>query len=288
MRRLFGHCADVVTYLDDICLFHQGWEEHLKRLQEVLQTLRRNGLTVRPSKVEIGCTTISFLGYVIGPQTLRTNKDIVQKIMNLSIPQTKKQVRSLLGLCSFYRRFLSNFAEVVKPLTNLTKKGSPQKVQWTKDCNTALEYIKMAFSSEPILKLPDMVKPFTLTTDASASGIGGCLLQEHDGMLHPVLYVSRQLLPAESRYSTIEQECLAVVWCITKLSRYLLGRSFTLRTDHSPLSYLNSRRSVNGRVARWGLILQDYAFTIEHVSGRMNAVADVLSRLPVGQPHGQS
>nr|KAG5708955.1 hypothetical protein BaRGS_009364 [Batillaria attramentaria] len=130
----------------------------------------------------------------------------------------------------------------------------------------------------PVLLIPDLSKEFIVRTDASNSGLGAVLLQDKDGLLHPVAFVSRKLLDRETRYSTIERECLAIVWSLAKLSRYLWGREFVLQTDHRPLSYLTSGKFKNCRITRWALALQEFRFRIEPVQGKLNVFADCLSR----------
>eukprot|EP00745_Piridium_sociabile_P020778 TRINITY_DN3207_c0_g1_i1.p2 TRINITY_DN3207_c0_g1~~TRINITY_DN3207_c0_g1_i1.p2 ORF type:complete len:134 (+),score=19.19 TRINITY_DN3207_c0_g1_i1:2281-2682(+) len=119
----------------------------------------------------------------------------------------------------------------------------------------------------------------TVRTDASSVGIGAVLLQPREGLLHPVLYASRKLLDRETRYSTIERECLALVWAVEKFQRYLYGRYFIVETDHKPLSVLTKSKPTNSRVLRWGLALQDYTFSVVPIAGSVNHEADVLSRL---------
>nr|KAG5689434.1 hypothetical protein BaRGS_012256 [Batillaria attramentaria] len=139
----------------------------------------------------------------------------------------------------------------------------------------SLERILATF---PVLLIPDLSKEFIVRTDASNSGLGAVLLQDKDGLLHPVAFVSRKLLDRETRYSTIERECLAIVWSLAKLSRYLWGREFVLQTDHRPLSYLTSGKFKNCRITRWALALQEFRFRIEPVQGKLNVFADCLSR----------
>ena len=134
-------------------------------------------------------------------------------------------------------------------------------------------------SGSPILKLPNPDIPFILQTDASDKGISCCLMQRMNGLLHPVRFLSRKLLPREQRYAIIERECLAIVWSVQRLSRYLCGTSFTIQCDHRPLSYLRTSQFHNSRLCRWLLILQEYFFNIEHIHGKENVFADVLSRL---------
>ena len=278
MSRLFGQRKDTVFYLDDICIFHKSWEDHLKGLQEVFQILKTHGLTVKPSKVELAMPEISFLGHKVSYNSVKPLEDIVKRILDIEVPTTKKQVRSILGLCNFYRKFIPSYASLTAPLTNLTKKGQPNKVQWTNQLQRSLDSIKQAFAHEAILKLPDSKRTFFLASDASSTALGACLMQEYDGILHPVFYISRKLLPAETRYSTIEREGLAIVWAVTKFSKYLLGAPFTLMIDHAPLAFINDRKLSNGRITRWSLLLMDYQFTVKTIPGKLNVIPDLLSR----------
>lgn len=129
-----------------------------------------------------------------------------------------------------------------------------------------------------MLRLPDLSKPFVLQTDASCQGIGAILLQEEDGIKHPVACASKKLLPRERNYSTIEREALAIVWGVRKFENYLLGTHFYLETDHHPLQYLHQAKYQNSRIMRWALLLQPYRFTVHAIKGTDNVGADFLSR----------
>nr|KAG5707621.1 hypothetical protein BaRGS_031003 [Batillaria attramentaria] len=202
----------------------------------------------------------------------------VQKILDIAKPVSKRQVRSLLGLIGYYRRYVPNFATLTAPLSDLTRADRPRKITWTAECDDALRAVQRILATFPVLLIPDLSKEFIVRTDASNSGLGAVLLQDKDGLLHPVAFVSRKLLDQETRYSTIERECLAIVWSLTKLSRYLWGREFVLQTDHRPLSYLTSGKFKNCRITRWALALQEFRFRIEPVQGKLNVFADCLSR----------
>ncbi|KAK7092891.1 hypothetical protein V1264_011825 [Littorina saxatilis] len=144
----------------------------------------------------------------------------------------------------------------------------------------AFDRVKEILSSEPLVRLPDFSRPFTVRSDASSTGIGAALMQpDDDDVLHPVLYASRKLLERETRYSTVERECLALVWAVDKFHRYLFGSHFFVETDHRPLTYLRQSKTANGRLLRWALSLQEYSFTVVPIPGVRNFEADVLSRL---------
>ena len=278
VRKLFKGMNQVITYFDDICIFSNNWEEHINELREVFLRLKESGFTVKPSKLELGYSSIKFLGHIVGEGILKPDPDNIDKILKLQQPKTKKQVRSLIGLASYYSKFIPGFATLTAPLTDLTKKGKSNKIVWTVECDSALRTIQTLLSSYPILMLPNVNLPFVVSTDASTTGMGACLMQERRGVLHPVKYISRKLLDRETRYSTIERECLAIVWAVKKLSRYLLGSKFQLQCDHKCLSYLQTSNFANPRICRWALALQEFVFDISYIKGTENVVADFLSR----------
>ena len=206
----------------------------------------------------------------------------MEKIRDAQLPETKKQLRSFLGLSGFYRQYCPNYATVAYPLTELTRSKSPNKIHWNLVAELAFKELKSRLVTKPILKLPEVDKEFVLRTDASNVGIGAVLLQYQDGELLPVAYASRKLLPRQQRYPVIELECLAIVWAVDRYKAYLFGRPFVLQTDHRALAYLNSATHTNDRVMRWAILLQPYDMVLEDIPGKENVGADFLSRLNSG------
>ena len=221
---------------------------------------------------------MDFLGHCLKQGIIGLHQDNVEKIKDAPRPSTKKQVRSFMSLAGYYRDFIPNFAAIAVPLSDLTRKGQPNKVEWGEAQEKAYQTIKSYLTSEPILRLPDPAKTYFLRTDASNSGIGAVLMQKHDEKLFPVCYASKKLTGAERNYSTIEKECLAIVWSIKRFHLYLYGVSFVLQTDHEPLKYMNSAKFANGRLMRWAMFLQSYSFKVEAIKGSENVGADYLSR----------
>jgi hypothetical protein len=279
MRKLLKHESNVDNFVDDVIAHTEDWKVHISTLDRLFQLISDAGLTVKPSKCYFGYTDVEFIGHRVVEGMLLPQSDKVEKIMQALPPVNKKQLRSFLGLANYYRKFVPAFAELVLPLTELTKKSTPNKLPWSENHQKAFERIKQALSSNPILKLPDVSKPFVLQTDASATGIGGILLQQYGQKLFPVAFISKKLLPRECNYATVERECLAIVWAINKLQVYLHGRKFTLQTDQRSLAYLHESKHLNPRLMRWALSLQPYQFKIEAIKGRDNVGADYLSRL---------
>ena len=281
MRELFGNIPNVVSFIDDICCYNSTWTEHLKTLEQVFQILQQANLAAKPVKCELGFSDLGFLGHRVGHGKLQTNQELLDKIQNCDKPKTKKEVRSFLGLVGFYRRFIPNFAEIAVPLTDLTKKGQGNKVKWENAQEKSFQTLKALLVKPPILQLPDFSKVFVLRTDASDRGMCAILMQDSEGLLHPVAYASRKLLPREQNYSVIEREALAIIWAISKFEVYLFGRPFVIQTDHKPLMYINKTKCVNKRVMRWAILLQEYKFSIEAIPGKANHGPDFLSRVPV-------
>ena len=279
MRKLLEDVKNVEHYIDD-CLVHtESWEQHMKTLREFLERVRQANLTVRPSKCEIGFENMEFVGHEVKKGEIGLHADNVKKIREAPRPKTKTQIRSFLGLTGFYIGYIDKYAEIAEPLTDLTKKKSPNVIKWGEMQEKAFTTLKRLLVAEPVLRLPDMLKPFVLRTDKSDVGIGAVLLQQHEGKLFPVTYASKKLLPRERNYSIMEKECLAVVWAVKRFNVYLYGAPFVLQTDHQPLAYLNRTKFTNGRITRWALFLQPYSITIEAIKGSQNVGADYMSRI---------
>ena len=269
----------MAAYLDDIVIFSQTWEEHMVHLQQVLRKIEAAGLTINPHKCAVAQTEVKYLGYIIGFGQIKPQLGKVEAIQSFPVPTTKKRLRGFLGLVGWYRKFVPQFADRAVVLTDLTKASASSKVHWTDECDRAFRDLKEAICTHPVLHSPDFEKPFILQTDASGVGLGAVLLQEVEGERRPVVFLSRKLLDRETRYSTVEKECLAMKWAIDTLRYYLLGRHFFLETDHRALQWLHRMKEANMRIAGWYLALQPYDFTVNYRSGKSNVVADCLSRM---------
>ena len=268
------------AYLDDLVIYSSTWTEHLAHIEAILQKLREAGLTAKPAKCRFGMKESVYLGHVVGKGTVKPEASKLQAVEDYPIPETKQQLRRFLGLAGYYRRFIRNFATVASPLTDLTRKSEPNHIQWSPTCNKAFNELKARLCQPPVLSSPDFGKPFILQTDASNKGIGAVLSQKDEaGEEHPVAFYSRKLLPREERYSTVEQECLAIKLAVQAFRYYLLGRPFMIQTDHRSLEWLDRLKENNSRLSRWSLSLQPFDFTVQHRPGPKNTNADSLSRV---------
>lgn len=288
MDKVLQGCEEFsAAYLDDVVIFSATWEEHVQHLRTVLQKIKMAGLTLNVAKCDWARQETRYLGYQLGKGEVRPQMDKVEAIQKCPRPQTKKEVRSFLGLAGWYRRFVPQFATIAAPLTALTTKHQKNPVNWTEDCETAFNTLKTYLCSSPVLRSPDFSRRFVVQVDASEVGLGAVLAQREVEAEQPILYLSRKLLPRESRYSVIEKEGLAIKWALESLKYYLLGREFDLETDHRALTWINSMKDHNSRLTRWYLSLQPFKFMVRHRSGKSNMVADYLSRLPrLCQPTG--
>ncbi|KAI2649246.1 Retrovirus-related Pol polyprotein from transposon 17.6 [Labeo rohita] len=273
------HQSYAAAYLDDVVIHSETWQDHLERLRRVLLELRRAGLTANPRKCHLALAEAQYLGFRVGRGLIQPQQKKVDAVLSAPRPTTKTQVRAFLGLAGYYRCFIPNFSTLASPLTDLTRKGQPEKVVWNDELEKTFQSIKTALTTEPVLRAPDFNCPFLLQTDASDTGLGAVLSQVRDGEEHPVTYISHKLTLAETRYAPVEKEALAIKWAVLELRYYLLGCRFTLITDHAPLQWMARAKDTNARVTRWFLALQDFSFTVEHRAGIAHSNANGFSRL---------
>lgn len=276
-----------LVYLDDIVIFSETVSEHLVRLEAVLRCLKQANLKLKLSKCSFLFTSLRVLGYVVSGLGLSPEPSKVAAVQAFPIPRTLKQVQSFVGLCSYYRRFVKNFAVIAKPLTNLTKKKQP--FLWSDDQQNSFETLKTALITPPILAHPCYDLPMEIHCDACDYGIGAVLVQRQNGEERVLAYASRLLDPAERNYTTTEKECLALVCSVVKKFKiYIWGIKIKVVTDHHSLCWLMRKTNLSGRLARWSLELQDLDIDIVYRSGRLHQDADALSRNPVDPPESES
>lgn len=275
LRGLQGiHC---LVYLDDILIFSNGLQEHLRKLRSVFERLRKTNLKVQLDKSEFLRKEVQYLGHTLTKDGLKPNDDKIQAVLKYPIPQTHTEIRRFLGFIGYYRRFIKDFSKITQPLSACLKKG--KKVVIDEKYTESFEKCKELLVNAPILQYPDMNKRFILTTDASEVAIGAVLSQGPIGSDKPIAYASRTLTNTERKYSTIERELLAVKEFTKHFRPYLYGRTFDIYTDHRPLVWLYQLKEPNSKLTRWRLYLQEYDFNIIYKNGKQNLNADALSRI---------
>jgi hypothetical protein len=267
-----------LVYLDDIIVFADTFEEHVARLGTVLTKVHEAGLKVSAKKCHFFQEKVAFLGHIVSPEGVATDPAKVEAVHKWPQPRNVHHVRSFLGTCSYYRRFIKGFATIAKPLHQLTEKQIDFK--WTTECQQAFETLKHLLTSAPILGYPSTASPFLLDTDASGFGIGAVLSQVQEGVERVIAYFSRTLNKAERNYCVTRRELLAVVEAVKHFHHHLYGLHFTVRTDHGALNWLLRFKNPEGQMARWLEVLAAYDLEIIHRPGRQHGNADGLSRRP--------
>ena len=221
-----------LVYLDDIIVFGRSFQEHLMRLGEVLSKLNTAHLKIKPSKCNFFSTEVWYLGHDISAEGVMADPAKLEVVRSWPEPTNQTAVRSFVGLASYYRRFVKNFAEIARPLHILIEKA--RKFRWDENCRNAFVALKTHLITAPILAYPDPHRTFILDTDASDSGRGAVLSQDN-GLERVIAYASRALTKAERKYATREKKLLVMVTFTRYFQHYLLGREFILRTNHNSL-----------------------------------------------------
>ena len=265
------------AYLDDILVAGKDFEDHLRNLDGVLSRLGLHGLKLAAAKCELFRSEVKYLGHVVGRNGIRPLTSNVDAIVNFPQPKSVKQVKSFNGMVNFYKRFIRNSADIMKPLYDC---ASQKILRWTEECARAFESVKRCLAQSPILAYPDFSPEcsFYLTTDASATGAGAVLSQLQDGEERVIGYAGVSFNRAQTRYSTTDRELAAIRFGVRHFKYHLYGRQYTIRTDHRPLIYLNNMKRLDDRLLR---TMEDLAvgyYEVEYVPGNLNVVADCLSR----------
>ncbi|CAC5401135.1 Retrovirus-related Pol polyprotein from transposon 297,Retrovirus-related Pol polyprotein from transposon 17.6 [Mytilus coruscus] len=221
---------------------------------------------------------VTFLGHVVSESGFAADPDKIKCLKEWPVPQNVTELRSFLGLCGYYRRYIIHFSYTAKSLHQMTEKG--REFLWTNDSQEAFEKLKGKLVSPPFLSHPDFSQTFILDTDASNRAISGVLSHVIDGEEHVIAYGSRTLSKTECLYCVTRQELLAVVHFVKHFRHFLYGRRFIIRTDHSSLQWLIRFKNPEGQLARWLEVISSYDMVIKHRPGTQHRNADALSRIP--------
>ena len=280
MNELFQHLDFVAVYLDDILIFSNSPEEHLKHLDTVLRILKEQQLYCKLKKCEFCKPELRFVGDIVSGSGVQPDPAKVAAVKDWPAPHNVHELRKFLGFTNYFRKFLQGYSQRTKPLTALLKKDAAYT--WTPECEDHFNALKVDLTTAPVLSAPDTNAPYEIVADACGTGIGAVLMQNEK----PLSYESRKYNPAEQNYTVTEQELLALVNAL-KTWRYLLEglpkEQLTLVTDHNPLVSMPTVQNMSRRQARWSELLQRFPCTWKHRPGRLN-VADPISR----RPHGNS
>ena len=275
----------VLAYIDDIVIYSNDFNEHLKHIDETCTLLRESNVKLNIDKCEVAKSEILFLGHVVKRGTIKPDPANIRGLSDTKEPTSAEEAFRFVKAAEYYRKFIPKFSLIATPLhkyspsTTQQQEGSKKKGQFQlpMEAKTAFQQLKKILTSDLILDLPDDDLPFKLQTDASVEGIGAVLLQVTPNGDRPLAYMSKKLTPTQVRWPTIEQECYAIIEAIMKWDKYLRGREFVLETDHEPLVSFPIKEQLNKRCDRWRLKLAEYRYKVKHIQGKKNHMADYLS-----------
>ncbi|KAJ9536729.1 hypothetical protein OSB04_un000114 [Centaurea solstitialis] len=262
----------VIVFIDDILIYSQSKEDHEHHLRLILELLKAEKLYAKFSKCEFWIREVHFLGHVVNKEGIHVDPAKIEAIKKWEAPKTATEIRQFLGLAGYYRRFIANFSKIAQPLTTLTQKD--KKFIWGEKQEEAFQLLKHKLCNAPILALPEGTDNFVVYCDASHQGLG-CVLMQNEKV---IAYASRQLKVYEKSYTTHDLELGAVVFALKIWRHYLYGTKCTIYTDHKSLQHILDQKMLNMRQRRWVELLSDYDCEIKYHPGKVNVVADALSR----------
>ena len=288
MENLLQGIKGICVYLDDILITGPTEEEHLRNLAQVLQRLESAGMRLKRQKCAFLLPSVVYLGHVISQEGLHTEESKVRAIVDAPEPTNVGELRSLLGMVNYYGKFLPDLATTLAPLYRLLRKSC--RWRWSTEQKLSFNQVKDLLRSERVLTHFDDSLPLVLECDASPYGLGAVLSHRMpNGEERPVGYASRTLTKADTNYSHLDKEGLAIIFGVKTFHQYIQGRRFEIITDHKPLTHIFSESRAtptmaSGRIQRWALILGGYDYAIQYKEGKNMANADALSRLPLKTP----
>jgi len=272
------------SYVDDIATFSDEWHQHLLHLEQFLQTISNAHITLNIKKCKFAQSQVKFCGEIIGSGKRRIDPEKIQIIEKIRAPTNKTELRQLLGLFSFFRKYIPHYADTAYLLTDLTKKSVPNKLPWLDVHQQALNKLKQFLIEAAKLSLAiiDFNKPFDIFVDASEKSVSGILTQQDsNGHYSPIAFFSQKLNDTQHKWSTVEREAYAVVVALRKYRSWLFRCLVQIHSDHNQLTYLTDSVPRSAKLMRWALALQEFQIEFKYRKGKCNLADDCLSRLNV-------
>ena len=279
MMAIFSDMVEktIEIFMDDFSVMGNSFDNCLANLRAVLARCEETNLVLNWEKFHFMVQEGIVLGHRISARGIEVDRAKIEAIEKLPPPSSVKGIRSFLGHAGFYRRYIKDFSQIAKPLSNLLVQGIP--FEFDSQCLHAFTVLKDKLISAPIVVAPDWSFPFELMCDASDYAIGAVLGQKREKIFQVVYYASRTLNDAQLNYATTEKELLAIVFAFDKFRPYLIGNKVVVHIDHSAIKYLMTKKDAKPRLIRWVLLLQEFDVEIKDTKGTENLVADHLSRL---------
>ena len=278
MDLIMERCPGVISIHDDIVVYSVSEEDHDANLVNLLNVAQIEGLVLNSKKLELKRPRVSFFGVEYSADGMHPCPKKIQGITEMTPPTDKQQLASFIGMVLYMGNFVPHLSHHTEPLRAMLKQEAV--FAWDEMANASFQKIKdlIAKSATKPLRYYDRTKPVTVQADASQRGLGACLLQ--DGQ--PIAYTSKSFTDTETRYANIERELLAIVFACQQFNTYVLGRPFTVESDHKPLEMIHQKSlaSAPPRLQRMLLQLQRYDATIRYRPGKEMLLTDALSRCP--------
>ncbi|KAG2210684.1 hypothetical protein INT45_002557, partial [Circinella minor] len=265
-------------FVDDIVCASQTVEEHKQHLKQVIQRLTDVNLKLNPDKCRFFQSEIYLLGFHISPKGISMDRRKLANVLEFPQPKSGKDIMRYCGLINYFRTLIPNVSTIMTPLDPLRHEKSLDNL-WTNKHQQAFDNLKKALLNDTVLSYPDMNAPFSISCDASLTGIGSVLYQEIDGKIKYISFIAKSLSKSERKYSATKRELLALVFSLKRFHKYVYGSTFTLYTDHKALTYLHTQRVANLMMISWMDTILQYDFKIVHLPGIANILPDALSRL---------
>ena len=293
LSKIFAHLPFVHIYLDNIIIASTNLAEHQDMCLEFIRTCTAHNILLDPAKCKLAMTSLRTLGNVITSSGVSADPTKIQTVLNWQKPTNGSQMASFLSFANYLRGYVRHYADIVAPLDKFRNKKLTS-ITWTPDMNKACDLLLHALAHAPAINFPNYEKPFAIACDSSIYGIGAVLFQpnfpgELPTVENIVSFTSRALHDSERHYSVYKLELNALIYGIKQFEEALYGRHFTVYTDHQSLVFLNTQKDMNRILRNWYAFLQEFDFTVTHVPGHINQLADSLSRMyePAnGQPWG--
>ena len=294
---LQGCSKFAMGYLDDIIIFSKSKEEHLEHLEKIFQELREYRLKMKREKCDFFKKHLQYLGPLVLKDGFKPLLEKIQAIKNMPAPKTGKEVKQFLGLAGYYCKFVPTFADLSRPLTNLTVQKV--KFEWIEKCQKSFDNFREFLMKYLILRYPDPSKDYTLFTDGSKFGYAGVLTQEYEDngitKYHPVCYVSGLFRGTQLNWAALTKEDYTIYMLVRKLTFYIMGHNIKMISDHLPLKKFLEKKTLNAKVNNWAVELEQFKIELDWIFGVKNSLADSLSRLlditlevePTQEPFGE-
>ena len=279
---LTGCSKFTMGYLDDIIIFSKSEEEHLQHLEKIFRRLQEFGRKMKKEKCAFFKKHIQYLGHLVSKEGFEPLPEKLEAIKKMPAPKNSKEVKQFLGLIGYYRKFVSRFADISRPLTRLTRHNA--EFEWTKQCEKSFNHLREMLMQYPILRYPDLDKEYFLYTDASRIGWSGVLTQEYSdekgrGKFHPICYVSGQFRGSQINWAALTKEAYAIYMAVRCLSFYITDANVSMRSNHLPLKKFLQKQTMNSKVNNWAVELEQYNLKLDWIPGSKNLLADSLSCL---------